>query len=113
MSKRIAVVISEDPFVTARPVEALRIALGLCSGDHETTVILLGRAPFLLMENTDEIVDVDILEKYLPSFKHLSIPFIVEPGTSMDAWSDDFSVTTRTADEIRQLVRSADRSLIF
>jgi len=113
MSKRIAVVISEDPFVTARPVEALRIALGLCSGDHETTVILLGRAPSLLMENTDEIVDVDILEKYLPSFKHLSIPFIVEPGTSMDAWSDDFSVTTRTADEIRQFIQTVDRSLVF
>ena len=113
MSKRIAVVISEDPFVTARPVEALRIALGLCAGDHETTVILLGRSPLLLMENTEGILDVDILEKYLPSFKQLSIPFVVEPGTAMDAWSDDFSVTTRTVDEIRQLVQSADRSLIF
>lgn len=113
MSKRIAVVISEDPFVTARPVEALRIALGLCAGDHETTVFLLGRAPYLLMKDTEEIIDVDILEKYLPSFKHLSIPFIVEPGTVMDVWSDDFSVTTRTVDEIRQLVRSADRNLIF
>jgi sulfur relay (sulfurtransferase) DsrF/TusC family protein len=113
MSKRIAVVISEDPFVTARPVEALRIALGLCSGNHETTVILLGRASSLLMENTDEIVDVDILEKYLPSFQHLAVPFIVEPGTVMDGWSDDFSVTTRTADEIRRFVRSADSSLIF
>ena len=113
MSKRIAVVISEDPFVTARPVEALRIALGLCAGDHETTIILLGRAPFLLMENTDEIVDADILEKYLPSFKHLSIPFIVESGTAMDAWSDDFSVTTRTADEIRHFIRTVDRSLVF
>jgi len=113
MSKRIAVVISEDPCVTARPVEALRIALGLCAGDHETTVILLGRAPYLLMENTDEIVDADILEKYLPSFKHLSIPFIVEPGTAMDAWSDDFSVTTRTADEIRQFIQTVDRSLVF
>ena len=113
MSKRIAVVISEDPYVTARPVEALRIALGLCAGDHETTVVLLGRAPLLLMKDTEEIIDVDILEKYLPSFKHLSIPFIVEPGTAMDAWSDNFSVTTRTADEIRQLVRSVDRSLVF
>ena len=113
MSKRIAVVISEDPYVTARPVEALRIALGLCAGDHETTVVLLGRAPLLLMEDTEEIVDIDILEKYLPSFKHLSVPFIVEPGTAMDAWSDDFSVTTLTADEIRQLVRSVDRSLVF
>lgn len=113
MSKRIAVVISEDPFVTARPVEALRIALGLCAGGHETTVVLLGRAPLLLMQDTEKIVDVDILEKYLPSFKQLSIPFIVEPGTVMDVWSDNFSVTTRTADEIRQLVQSADRSLIF
>ena len=113
MSKRIAVVISEDPFVTARPVEALRIALGLCTGDHETTVVLLGRSPFLLMENTEEIVDVDILEKYLPSLKHLTVPFIVEPQTAMDAWSDDFSVTVRTSDEIRQLIQAADGSLIF
>ena len=113
MAKRIAVVISEDPFVTARPVEALRIALGLCAGDHETTVVLLGRSSRLLMQDTEEIVDADILEKYLPSFKQLSIPFIVEPGTVMDTWSDDFSVTTRTADEIRLLVRSVDRNLVF
>jgi sulfur relay (sulfurtransferase) DsrF/TusC family protein len=113
MSKCIAVVISEDPFRTARPVEALRIALGLCSGDHQTTVILLGRATRLLMENTEEIVDIDVLEKYLPSFKHLSVPFIIEDGTVMNLWSDDFSVTPRTTSEIRQFVRSADRSLIF
>jgi len=113
MSKRIAVVISEDPFVTARPVEALRIALGLCAGDHETTVILLGLSSRLLMQDTEEIVDVDILEKYLPSFKQLSVPFIVEPGTAMDVWSDDFSLTTQTSDEIRRLVRTVDRSLVF
>lgn len=113
MPKRIAVVISEDPRVTARPVEALRIALGLCAGDHETTVVLLGRASTLLMEDTEEIIDVDVLEKYLPSFKHLAVPFVVPAGTPMDVWSDDFSVTTRTTDEIRQLVRSADRSLVF
>jgi sulfur relay (sulfurtransferase) DsrF/TusC family protein len=113
MSKRIVVVISEDPCVTARPVEALRIALGLCAGDHETTIVLLGRASMLLMDDTEEIIDADILEKYVPSFKYLSVPFLVEAGTPMDAWSDNFSVTPRTADEIRRLVQSADRSLIF
>lgn len=113
MSKRVVVVISEDPCVTARPVEALRIALGLCSGDHETTVVLLGRASMLLTDDTEEIIDVDILEKYLPSLKDLSVPFIVEAGTPMDAWSDDLSVMARTADEIRRLVQSADRSMIF
>ncbi len=113
MSKRIAVVISEDPFVTARPVEALRIALGLCAGDHETTVVLLGPASRLLMTETEEIMDIDILEKYLPSFKHLSVPFIIESGTFMNNWSDGFTVTVRTADEIRQLVRVVDRNLVF
>jgi sulfur relay (sulfurtransferase) DsrF/TusC family protein len=113
MSKRVVVVISEDPVSTARPVEALRIALGLCAGDHETTVVLLGNASRLLMEETDEIIDVEILEKYLPSFKHLAVPFVIESNMSTNVWSDDFSVTTRTTDEIRQLVRSADRSLIF
>lgn len=113
MPKRIAVVISEDPCVTARPVEALRIALGLCAGNHVTTVVLLGRAPVLLMNDTEEIVDVDILEKYLPSFKHLSVPFIVEPGTAMDTWSDDFSVACLPADDIRKFIRSVDRSLVF
>jgi hypothetical protein len=113
MSKHIAVVISEDPFLTARPVEALRIALGLCAGDHETSIVLLGRAPLLLMQDTEDIVDADILEKYLPSLKDLSVPFVVEPGTVMDSWSDNFSVMTRTSDEIRQLIRSADRNLIF
>ncbi len=113
MSKHIAVVISEDPCVTARPVEALRIALGLCAGDHETTVVLLGPASRLLMTDTEDIMDVDILEKYLPSFKHLSVPFIVEPGTVMNDWSDSFTVTIRTADEIRQLIRTIDRGLVF
>ena len=113
MSKRVAVVIADDPYLTARPVEALRIALGLCAGDHDTTVILLGPASRLLMEDTEEIVDAEILEKYLPSFKHLAVPFIIEPGLTMSTWSDDFSVTTRTTDEIRQFIRSADRSLIF
>ena len=34
-------------------------------------------------------MDIDILEKYLPSFKQLSIPFFVEAGTLMDVWSDN------------------------
>jgi hypothetical protein len=113
MSKRIAVVISEDPRVTARPVEALRIALGLSAGDHKMTVVLLGNAPLLLREDTEEVMDVDILEKYLPSLKHLSIPFVVEPGTVMDAGANEISVTTLPVVEIRRLVRSVDRCLVF
>ena len=113
MSKRIAVIISEDPRTTARPVEALRIALGLYAGDHKLTVILLGQASLLLKEDLEDITDAEILETYLPSFKHLSIPFVIEEGTVLDVGMKGFSVTTLPADEIRHFVRSVDRSLIF
>lgn len=113
MSKRVAVVIAEDPTTTHRPVEALRIALGLCAGDHETTIVLLGRAPLLLTDETDDVVDVDILEKYRPSLAQLGVPFILESGTSTDALLQDFSVTYKSPGEIRTLLQSCDRTLVF
>jgi hypothetical protein len=73
----------------------------------------LNVAPVLLTHDTEDIVDVDILELYLPSFKHLSVPFIIEPGTAIDMWSDNFSIASLPTDEIRELLRSVDMSLIF
>ena len=113
MSKRVAVVIAEDPTKTHRPVEALRIALGLCAGDHETTIFLLGKAPLLLTDDTDDVVDVDILEKYRPSFQQLHVPFVVASGLPTQKFLDGFSVTSKPTDEIRTLVQSLDRTLVF
>src|SRR5206468_11683630 len=113
MAKRIAVVIAEDPTRTHRPVEALRIALGLCAGDHETTVVLLGKTPLLLTEETDDVVDVDILEKYRPSFSQLAVPFIIESGSPIAEPLEEFSVTRKTPGEIRSLLQSTDRTLVF
>jgi len=110
MSKRIAVVHSEDPFVTLAPVKHFVLRWGFLLG-HEMTSPPGRRAPSL-DAGYGKIVDVDILEKYLPSFKQLSIPFIVEPGTVMGCLVDIFSVTTRTADD-RQLVQSATEDLFF
>jgi len=112
MSKRIAVVIGEDPTKTHRPVEALRIALGLCSGDHDTTVVLLGTASHLLSDDTDDIVDVDILEKYRPSFAQLAVPFFISNASEPDV-SDEFSVTRKQPAEIRAFLASVDRTLVF
>src|ERR1043165_7234374 len=108
MSKRVAVVITEDPTKTHRPVEALRIALGLCAGDHETTIILLGRAPLLLTDETDDVVDMDILEKYRPTFSQLGVPFVVESGAANVGILDEFSVTRQSPAEIRNLLQSCD-----
>jgi len=113
MSKHIAVVISEDPTVTHRPVEALRIALGLCAGDHETTVVLLGPAQLLLTDDVDDVVDVEILEKYRPSFSQLSVPFILDSTLPAQSIRKEFSVSHSKSEEIRLFLQSVDRTLVF
>ncbi len=113
MAKTIAVVIQEDPRKTHRPVEALRIALGLVAGSHTTTVVLLGEAHRLLADDLDDIVDVDILEKYLPSVEHLEIPFILPSETDPVLIRKEFSVRYESDETIRSLIKSMDRTLIF
>jgi DsrE/DsrF/DsrH-like protein len=113
MPKRVVVVIGEDPTKTHRPVEALRIALGLCAGDHHTTVVLLGKAPLLLTDETDDVVDVEILEKYRPSLTQLAVPFVMESESQVGVHLHEFSVVRKTPGEIRELVQSADRTLVF
>ncbi len=113
MAKNIAVVIQEDPRKTHRPVEALRIALGLIAGSHPTTVILLGEAIRLLSEDTDDIVDADILEKYLPSIEHLEIPFVFQSAINRSNIREKFVTRYETDESIRSLIQSMDRTLIF
>jgi hypothetical protein len=115
MPPRVIVVIREDPRKTHRAVEALRIALGLSTGGNPLTVVLLNEAPLLLSEGLeDEIVDGEILEKYLPSFKQLKIPFTVPLGTGERFELDpDFRVTESPAEDIHASIASSDRVLVF
>ncbi|MFO0705830.1 MAG: DsrE family protein [Nitrospira sp.] len=113
MAKKVAVVIREDPRKTHRPVEALRIALGLVAGTHETTVVLLNDAVRLLSEDVDDLVDYEILEKYLPSIEHLEIPFVVQEQTDRSLVQSQFHVRYESSDVIRQFLRSVDRTLVF
>jgi len=113
MAKKVAVVIREDPRKTHRPVEALRIALGLVAGTHETTVVLLNDAVRLLSEDLDDVIDVDILEKYLPSIEHLEIHFIIQHDTDKSLVQSQFAATYETPDAIRKFLESVDRTLVF
>jgi len=113
MAKRIAVVIAGDPRDTHRPVEALRIALGLCAGEHDTTIVLLGKAPLLLSDEIDDVIDVEILEKYRPSLQQLDVPFVLESDGAQTETLPGFSVVRRSHQEIRSLLRAVDRTLVF
>lgn len=114
MSPSVVVVIREDPRKTHRAVEALRIALGLSTGENPMTVVLLGQAPVLISEDSEDVVDGEILEKYLPSFKHLQIPFALLSGTgSLFGLDPEFKVSELTEDGLQSLIAGADRTLIF
>jgi sulfur relay (sulfurtransferase) DsrF/TusC family protein len=114
MPPSILIVIREDPGKTHRAVEALRIALGLSTGENPLTVMLLGQAPLLISEDPDAIVDGEILEKYLPSFKHLEIPIVVPAGTGARFDLDpDFKVTEALEETMQSMIADADRVLVF
>ena len=114
MSFSVTVVIREDPQKTHRAVEALRIALGLSTGDNPLTVVLLDRAPLLLTQEIDDVLDVDILEKYLPSLKQVEISFVVPTGAGTQFRFDSgFKIREAAPTEIAQLIASSDRVLSF
>ena len=113
MAKNVAVVIQEDPLKTHRPVEALRIALGLASGSHRTTVVLLVEAVRVLSEDRDDIVDVGILETYLPSIQDLGIPFVLPSTTDRSSVGVKFHARYESDEAISSLLQSMDRTLVF
>lgn len=115
MSPRVVVVIRENPRKTHRAVEALRIALGLSTGELGVTVVLLGEAPLLIARGAaDDVVDGEILEKYLPSLRHMGIPIVVATGTeSRFRLLSEFSVRELSLEAIRSLVAEADRTIVF
>jgi len=110
------VVIQIDPTKSHRAVEALRIALGLGSHNEgqDISVILCGRAPLLLADDTSDIVDADTLEKHLPVFVEWGTPFFI----AIDAETPHRylpGVVTKpvTTAEISAALESTDRVLVF
>ncbi len=114
MTPALLVCIQSDPMETHRPVEGLRIALGLSTGVEAVTIVFLGRARLLLTEDAGDVVDAEILEKHLPVVRELGLDLVVPEGSA-----DDFSLTgERTVREmsdsdIAALLFQSSRSLVF
>jgi hypothetical protein len=86
----------------------------LAAGENPITVILMGEAVQLLGEETEDIVDVEILEKYLPSFQHLAIPFVLLlPAGPDPELQEGFAVTVGTLESAQRAIAEADRVLVF
>jgi hypothetical protein len=112
----VLVLISEDPRVSHRANEAMRIALGIVAGETPAHVVLAGPAAHLLDEDTDELVDGDDIAKFRAALKKLGVAFHVEEGAAPPdrSWNaDGHPVVSITPGGIAGLVAKATRFLVF
>ena len=112
----VLVLISEDPRVSHRANEAMRIALGIVAGETPVDIVLAGPAVHLLDEDTDDLVDGDDIAKFRAALKKLAVPFHVEEGAppTDKSWNaDGHPVAPITPDGIAALVAKAKRFVVF
>ena len=115
-SPKTLLVIQIDPTKSHCAVEALRITLGLGSHNEgqDISIILCGRAPLLLAEDTGDIVDSEILDKHLPVFIEWGTPFSIATDAETPCRFFPGIVTkTITTTEISSALESVDRVLVF
>jgi hypothetical protein len=112
----VLVLISEDPRVSHRANEAMRIALGIVAGETPLDIVLTGPAVHLLDEDTDDLVDGDDIAKFRANLKRLDVPFHLE-AIDIPAdpeWNADAHPVRRVSRaEVTRLVRDARRLLVF
>jgi predicted peroxiredoxin len=110
------VVISEDPRISHRANEAMRIALGVVAGENDVRIVLTGSAVHLLDEDTDDLVDGDDIAKYRASLRKLGVPFHVERSSLPQdpRWNADaHPVVLVSPEDIADLTSKVSRFLIF
>jgi hypothetical protein len=115
-ARHILVLVTGDPMKTARPGEAIRMALGLGSGTHRVSVVLRGPAAALLFPEAEESACADEVEKYLPSLAEALDPgFYVERSAleGRDLAESEFRIVPVDPPDIAKLMARADRFVIF
>jgi hypothetical protein len=115
-ARRILVLITGDPMTSARPGEAIRIALGLGSGTHTVSVVLRGPAAGLLFPEAEDSACAEEVDKYLPSLAEALEPgFYVEQSAlkERDAGDSDYRIVPADPPEMAKLIAQADRFVVF
>jgi hypothetical protein len=112
----VLVLISIDPRESHRANEAMRIALGVVSGENDVVIVLTGPAVHLLDAETDDLVDGDDIAKFRNNLRAVGVPFHVEAGavpTDPDWNTERHPIVPVTADDIAERVRDSRRVLVF
>ena len=115
MDHFILVLIKSNPLKSHRPVEAIRIALGLASGEHPVQIVLMDQAPLVLAEESEDLVDGELLPKFLPTFKEWGQTFYVEEESwkALKPDKTEYQVVPISMSRIAKLLQQASRFMIF
>jgi len=109
------ILVKSNPLESHRPVEAIRIALGLSSGEHPVRIALLNKAPMLLGDDYEDLVDGELLSKYLPTFREWNQNFYVEEGAwkELDLGETDYIVEPVSMERIAGLIKHTAHIMVF
>jgi hypothetical protein len=78
--RRVLFIIESDPRACGRPAEAVRIAAGIAAGKRIAASIYLRGLAVWALGNSDDNVDGDLLERFLPELINASGSIRVQAG---------------------------------
>ncbi len=115
-SPSVLVIVSEDPRVSHRASEALRIALGVAASDIDVVVVLSGPAAHLLDADTDDLVDGDDIAKVRGSLRTMGVRIHVAADAipaDPDWNAEGHPVTPVGPADVAALLERTTRSIVF
>ena len=112
---KIVFLIRSNPCESHRPAEAIRIAAGLGVGKNPIKILLSSEAPRVLSSEEEDLIDIEIIEKFLPFIEEMGIPFYVEKDSPGEAAlkSSPYGFRTIGPEESSELLAGGHYVLVF
>jgi sulfur relay (sulfurtransferase) DsrF/TusC family protein len=107
--------IKTDPRKSLRPSEAIRMAVGLGTNKNPLSIILMGKAIHLLNFETEDLEDLETVERYLPILEEWKIPIYIEEGSLKEINTDGhhFELKGLSTEEMSRRLAQTDRIFVF
>lgn len=115
MAAKLVIIIRSNPNESNRPAEAIRIAAGLGIGKNPLKIILSGESPRILSADEDDLMDIDIIEKFLPMIEEWNIPIYVDKITlnNIDLKNSPYKYRTVDKEETSELIAGGHYVMVF
>jgi len=109
------VVIYADPETRGATAEALRMAMGLGTGNRALQLVLMGPAAQVLGDDVDDLVDGEMIENHLDVFEDWQTPFYVERAAleQYDLSDPQVEVIPLDTSGLSQLMTTAHQVMVF